>query len=73
MYLPQRIVIDGLFVYRPGLNYLFNKVNPDHTDSVPCPVVTPQEIIVKDFDCVLGGKLYVSQNKDMFNVKITQE
>ena len=72
-HLPQRIEIDGLFVYRPGFNYLFNKVNPNHKDSVPFPVVTPQEIIVKDFDCVLGGKLLVSQNKDMFNVEITVE
>lgn len=72
-YLPQRIEIDGLFVYRPGINYLFNKVNEKHKDDVPYPVVTPQEIIVKNFDCVIGGKLFVSQNKAMFNVEITEE
>ena len=72
-YLPQRIEIDGLFVYRPGINYLFNKVNENHKDDVPYPVVTPQEILVKDFDCVIGGKLFVSQNKEMFNVAITEE
>lgn len=72
-YLPQRIEIDGLFVFRPGFNYLFNKVNENHKDDVPYPVVTPQEIIVKNFDCVIGGKLFVSQNKAMFNVEITEE
>ncbi len=75
-YLPQRIEIDGLFVYRPGFNYLFNKVNANHKDdsyNAKYPVVPPQEIIVKDFDCVLGGKLFVSQNKAMFNVEITEE
>ena len=75
-YLPQRIEIDGLFVYRPGFNYLFNKVNANHKDdsyNAKYPVVPPQEIIVKDFDCVLGGKLFVSQNKAMFKVEITEE
>lgn len=75
-YLPQRIEIDGLFVYRPGFNYLFNKVNANHKDdsyNAKYPVVPPQEIIVKDFDCLLGGKLFVSQNKAMFNVEITEE
>lgn len=72
-YLPQRIEIDGLFVFRPGFNYLFNKVNENHKDDVPYPVVTPQEITVKNFDCVIGGKLFVSQNKEMFNVEITEE
>ncbi|MBR3954428.1 MAG: hypothetical protein IKJ63_03020 [Clostridia bacterium] len=75
-YLPQRIEIDGLFVYRPGFNYLFNKVNANHKDdsyNAKYPVVPPQEIIVKDFDCVLGGKLFVSQNKAIFKVEITEE
>ncbi len=74
-YLPQRIEIDGLFVYRPGINYLFNKVNDNHTKddyNAQYPVVAPQEIIVKDFDCLIGGKLYVSQNKAIFKVEITE-
>jgi len=75
-YLPQKIEIDGLYIYRPGFNYLFNKVNANHKDdsyNAKYPVVPPQEIIVKDFDCLLGGKLFVSQNKAMFNVEITEE
>ncbi|MBR2413839.1 MAG: hypothetical protein IKB13_05005 [Clostridia bacterium] len=75
-YLPQRIEIDGLFVYRPGFNYLFNKVNANHKDdsyNAKYPVVPPQEIIVKDFDGVLGGKLFVSQNKAIFKMEITEE
>ena len=75
-YLPQRIEIDGLFVYRPGFNYLFNKVNEKHKNdsyNAEYPVVPPQEITVKDFDCLLGGKLSVSQNKAIFKVEITEE
>ena len=73
-YLPQRIEIDGFFVYRPGFNYLFNKVNEKHKNdsyNAEYPVVPPQEIIVKDFDCLLGGKLSVSQNKAIFKVEIS--
>lgn len=74
-YLPQRIEIDGFYVYRPGFNYLFTKVNADHKNdsyNAQYPVVAPQEIIVKDFDCLLGGKLAVSQNKAIFKVEITE-
>ncbi len=74
-YLPQRIVIDGFYVYRPGINYLFNKVNADHKNdsyNAAYPVVPPQEIIVNDFDCLIGGKLFVSQNKAIFKVEITE-
>lgn len=73
-YLPQRIEIDGFFVYRPGFNYLFNKVNEKHKNdsyNAEYPVVPPQEITVKDFDCLLGGKLSVSQNKAIFKVEIS--
>ena len=73
-YLPQRIEIDGFFVYRPGFNYLFNKVNENHKNdsyNAEYPVVPPQEIIVKDFNCLLGGKLSVSQNKAIFKVEIS--
>ncbi len=74
-YLPQRVEIDGLFVHRIGNNYLFNKVNEKHkSDSYDAayPVVPPQEITVKNFDCLFFGKLGVSQNKAIFKVEITE-
>ena len=74
-YLPQKIEIDGLFVHRTGLNYLFTKVNPNHkSDSYEAeyPVVSPQEITVRNFSCLLFGKLFVSQNEAMFSVEISQ-
>lgn len=73
-YLPQRVEIDGFYVHRIGLNYLFTKVNPDHkkdTYEAEYPVVPPQEIIVNDFSCHVGGKLLVSKNKAIFKVGIT--
>lgn len=73
-YLPQRVVIDGFYVHRIGINYVFNVVNSNHLlDSYDAayPVVTPEEIIVNDFSNLLFGDLYVSLNKAMFKVKIS--
>lgn len=74
-YLPQKIEIDGFYVYRVGINYLFTNVNPKHNyDSYNAayPVVTPEEITVKNFNCLLFGDLYVSQNKAMFKVEFSE-
>lgn len=74
-YLPQKVEIDGLYVHRIGVNYLFNKVNPDHkSDSYNAefPVVPPQEITVKNYSNLLFGKLAVSQNKAIFKAEITE-
>lgn len=74
-YLPQNIEIDGFYVHRIGINYLFTKVNSKHTsDSYDAayPVVAPQKITVKDFECLLFGNLYVSQNKSIFKVQINK-
>ena len=74
-YLPQKIDIDGLYVHRGGLNYVFNKVNSKHNSdsyNATYPVVAPQEITVKNFDCLLFGTLGVSQNKHIFDVEITE-
>lgn len=74
-YLPERVEIDGLFVHRIGINYLFTKVNPNRKSdsySAEYPVVTPKEITVKDFSCLFFGELRVSQNKAMFDAEITE-
>lgn len=74
-YLPQKVDIDGFYVHRMGINYLFSKVNPDHKKdsySAEHPVVPPQEINVKNFNNLLFGKLAVSQNKAMFKVEISE-
>lgn len=74
-YLPQRVEIDGFYVHRMGNNYLFTKVNPKHnSDSYRAeyPIVTPQEITVKDYSNLFFGELYVSKNKAMFKVGINQ-
>lgn len=74
-YLPQKVDIDGLYVYRIGINYLFNKVNPDHKNdsySAEFPVVPPQEITVRNYSNLLFGSLEVSQNKAIFKVEITK-
>ena len=74
-YLPTTIEIDGFFVHRIGINYLFTKVNPKHNSesySAQYPVVTPQNITVKDFSCLFFGDLRVSQNKTIFDVEITK-
>lgn len=73
-YLPQRIEIDGFFVHGIGNINVFNNVNPNHkSDSYnpAYPVVTPEEIVVKDFTCLPFGKMFVSNNKKMFDVEIT--
>lgn len=73
-YLPQKVDIDGLYVHRIGINYLFNKVNPNHKSdsySTEYPVVPPQEITVNNYSNLLFGKLAVSQNKAIFKVEIS--
>ncbi len=73
-YLPQIIEIDGLYVHRIGINYLFTQVNSKHrSDSYDAeyPVVPPQEITVNNFSCLLFGKLSVSKNKTIFKVQIS--
>ena len=73
-YLPQRIEIDGFYVHRMGINYLFSKVNPNRkSDSYNAqyPVVTPQEITVRDLSYLLFGELKVSKNKAMFKTEIS--
>ncbi len=73
-YMPQNIEIDGLYVHRVGLNYLFSKVNPDHKKdsyNAEYPVVAPQKITVKNFDSLVFDKLRVSKNKAIFNVEIS--
>ena len=72
-YLPQKVDIDGFYVHRIGINYLFSKVNPDHRNdsySAEYPVVPPQEITVKNYSNLLFGSLAVSQNKAIFKVEI---
>ena len=73
-YLPQRIEIDGFYVHRAGINYLFTMVNSKHilnSYKADYPVVPPQEIVVRNFDTLLSGSLQVSLNKAIFKVKIT--
>lgn len=73
-HMPKKVEIDGLYVHRPGINYLFSKVNPNHkSDSYTAefPVVPTQEITVKNFSSLLFGKLAVSQNKAIFKVQIS--
>ncbi|MBQ2758676.1 MAG: hypothetical protein IJE93_02795 [Clostridia bacterium] len=75
-YLPQRIEIDGFFVHGIGNVNVFNNVNSKHNSkdyNPPYPVVTTQEIVVKDFTCLPFGKLFVSSNKKMFDVEITYQ
>ncbi len=72
-YLPQNIEIDGFYVHRAGINYLFNMVNSKHlTDSYEAayPVVPPQKITVRNFDALLGGSLCVSLNMAIFKAEI---
>ncbi len=73
-YLPQKIEIDGFYVHRIGINYLFTKVNSKHNSAsynAEYPVVPPQEITVRDFSCLFFGDLYVSKNKTIFTVEIS--
>ncbi len=73
-YMPQKIEIDGFYVHRIGINYLFTKVNSKHNSdsyNAEYPVVPPQEITVNDFSNLLFGKLLVSKNKAIFKVQIS--
>ena len=73
-YLPQKVEIDGLYVHRFGINYIFNMVNSNHIlDSYKAeyPVVPPQEITVKDFSCLFFGDLFISMNNAIFKVQIS--
>ncbi len=73
-YLPEKIVIDGLYVNRIGKSYLFNKVNKNHTSedyNAEYPVVTPEEITVDNFNSLLFGDVSVSKNSAMFDVEIS--
>lgn len=68
-YLPEKIEIDGLYVHRIGVNYIFNNVNPKHilpSYDAKYPVVPPKEITVKDFSCLFFGDVYTSVNIAMF-------
>lgn len=74
-YLPQKIVVDGLYVHRVGISYLFTKVNSKHkSDSYNAeyPVVPPQEIVVNNYDSMIFDKVRVSKNKAIFKVEIFQ-
>ena len=73
-YLPEKIEIDGFYVHRIGINYLFTKVNPKHNSdsySAEYPVVPPKEITVNNFSCLFSGKLLVSKNKAIFKTEIS--
>ena len=73
-YLPQKITVDGFYVHRMGINYLFTKVNSKHNSdsySAEYPVVPPQEITVKNFSALIFGELFVSQNKTIFKTQIS--
>ena len=73
-YLPQKTEIDGFYVHRIGNNYLFTKVNPNHNSeeySAEYPVVLPEIITVRNFNCLFFGELYVSKNKAMFKTEIS--
>ncbi len=73
-YLPQRIEIDGLYVNRGGNSYLFSMVNSKHLYDgydAEYPVVPPEEIIVKNYSCLIGGSIDVSLNKAIFKTQIS--
>ena len=72
---PEKIEIDGLYVHRIGVNYIFNNVNPNHilpSYDAKHPVVPPEEITVKDFSCLFFGDVYTSVNIAMFPNGITK-
>ncbi len=72
-YLPQKIEIDGFYVHRIGINYLFTKVNSKHNSdsyNAEYPVVPPREINVKNYSNLFFGELLVSKNKAIFKVGI---
>ncbi len=71
--LPQKIDIDGFYVHRTGINYLFNNVNSKHITSsykAEYPIAAPEEITVNNFDTLLLGNLFVSINTGMFDVEL---
>ena len=73
-YLPRKVEIDGLYVNRGGNSYIFNMVNSKHLYdgyNAEYPVVPPEEIIVKNYSCLIGGDLDVSLNKAIFKVGIS--
>ncbi len=73
-YLPRKIDIDGLYVHRIGINYLFNTVNSNHLfDSYEAeyPIVPPEEIRVQNFSNLFFGDIFVSMNKAMFKTRIS--
>lgn len=73
-YMPQKIEIDGFYVHRIGINYLFTKVNSEHSSdsyTAEYPVIPPQKITVRDFDCLFFSELCVSKNKAIFKVEIS--
>lgn len=73
-YLPQRVEIDGLYVNRIGISYVFSVVNSNHLFDfydAEYPVVPPKEITVKNFSCLLTGDVAVSMNKAIFKVEIS--
>ena len=73
-YLPQRVEIDGLYVNRIGISYIFSVVNSNHLFDfydAEYPVVPPKEITVKNFSCLLTGDVAVSMNKAIFKVEIS--
>ena len=75
-YLPSEIEIDGFYVHRIGINYLFTKVNSKHNSdsyNAQYPVVAPQKITVNNFSNLFFGKLSVSKNKSIFKVEITEQ
>ncbi len=72
-YLPQRIEIDGFYVHRTGITHIFNMVNPNHilnSYKAEYPVISPQEITVRNFEHLFFGDLFVSPNKAIFKVGI---
>lgn len=74
-YLPQRVDIDGLYVHRIGISYLFNNVNPKHKNdsyTAEFPIVPPQEITVNNYSSLLFSKPSVSQNKAIFKLEISE-
>ena len=72
-YLPQNVVIDGLFVHSVGVNYVFSVVNSNHLTNLYKPsyaVVTPENITVNNFTSLGGNILHTSINMAMFDFEI---
>ncbi len=72
-YMPQRIEIDGLYVHRFGVSYLFSMVNSKHLTNdydAAYPVVAPKEITVSNFSGAVFGSLHTSLNMAIFDFEI---